>query len=102
MKPVTMRMVVDLPAPLGPRKPRTSPRSTANERSLTAIFGPNALVRFCTLITAFPPEGLAAASFFAVVNKRAQPIFNRCGAGPEQPSFDPGFWRAAPGAARPA
>ena len=28
MKPASMRMVVDLPAPLGPRKPSTSPGST--------------------------------------------------------------------------
>ena len=52
MKPVTMRMVVDLPAPLGPRKPSTSPRSTENDTSFTASFGPNALVRFSTLINA--------------------------------------------------
>ena len=36
MKPVIMRMVVDLPAPFGPRKPSTSPRSTENETSSTA------------------------------------------------------------------
>src|SRR4051812_45036001 len=53
MNPVTMRMVVDLPAPFGPRKPRTSPRSTPKERSFTATFAPNAFVRFSTLITAF-------------------------------------------------
>ena len=38
-----MRMVVDLPAPFGPRKPSTSPRSTVNETSLTASFGPESL-----------------------------------------------------------
>src|SRR5262252_7785177 len=54
MKPVTMRMVVDLPAPFGPRKPSTSPRSTVNETSFTASLVPNALVRFSTLIM-FPP-----------------------------------------------
>src|SRR5215468_10272433 len=54
MKPVTMRMVVDLPAPFGPRKPNTSPRSTVNETSFTASLVPNALVRFSTLIM-FPP-----------------------------------------------
>src|SRR4051812_37369998 len=53
MNPVTMRIVVDLPAPFGPRKPRTSPRSTPKERSFTATFAPNAFVRFSTLITAF-------------------------------------------------
>ena len=38
MKPVIIRIVVDLPAPLGPRKPRTSPFSTVNETPFTALF----------------------------------------------------------------
>ena len=46
MKPVTIRMVVDLPAPLGPRKPSTSPRSTVKETPFTATFGPNDLLKF--------------------------------------------------------
>src|ERR1051326_2579690 len=50
MKPVIMRIVVDLPAPLGPRKPSTSPRSTVNEMSSTARFGPKAFTRFSILI----------------------------------------------------
>ena len=50
MNPVIMRMVVDLPAPLGPRKPSTSPGLTVNDRSLTAYFGPKCLVRFSTSI----------------------------------------------------
>ena len=40
MKPVIMRIVVDLPAPFGPRKPSTSPRSTVNEMPSTARLGP--------------------------------------------------------------
>src|SRR2546430_10003324 len=40
MKPVIMRMVVDLPAPLGPRKPSTSPRSTENDIPSTACLVP--------------------------------------------------------------
>ena len=51
-KPVIMRMVVDLPAPLGPRKPSTSPRSTANDTPSTARLAPNTLVKFSTLIIA--------------------------------------------------
>ena len=46
MNPVIIRMVVDLPAPFGPRKPSTSPRSTVNETPLTATFGPNDLLKF--------------------------------------------------------
>src|SRR5512145_3170579 len=45
-----MRMVVVLPAPLGPRKPTISPRLTSNERLSTAVFLPYCLVRLATLI----------------------------------------------------
>src|SRR6266480_483211 len=38
-----MRIVVDLPAPLGPRKPTTWPRSTAKETWSTAVTPPNRL-----------------------------------------------------------
>src|SRR3954463_1324659 len=50
MKPVIMRMVVDLPAPLGPRKPSTSPRSTLKEMPSTARLAPNVLTRLSILI----------------------------------------------------
>ncbi len=50
MKPVIMRMVVDLPAPLGPRKPSTSPFSTVNEMPSTARLGPKAFTRLAILI----------------------------------------------------
>ena len=45
MKPASMRIVVDLPAPLGPRKPSTSPRATRNDTWSTAVKPPNRLVR---------------------------------------------------------
>src|SRR5262245_60227626 len=45
-----MRMVVVLPAPLGPRKPTTSPRSTSKVMSSMARTGPKYFVRFLTLI----------------------------------------------------
>src|ERR1700704_2814048 len=51
MKPVIMRIVVDLPAPLGPRNPSTSPLATSKETPSTARFGPKDLLRFSTLIT---------------------------------------------------
>jgi hypothetical protein len=44
-------MVVDLPAPFGPRKPVILPGSTAKERSSTASVEPNRLVRLSTSIT---------------------------------------------------
>src|SRR5919198_996014 len=40
-----MRIVVVLPAPLGPRKPRISPRSTRKETSSIAVRPPKRLVR---------------------------------------------------------
>src|SRR5262245_15784048 len=43
-KPVIIFIVVDLPAPLGPRKPRTSPLSTRKDTSSTAVNGPKRLV----------------------------------------------------------
>ena len=39
-RPSTMRSVVVLPAPLGPRKPVTAPARTAKERSSTAVTAP--------------------------------------------------------------
>ena len=44
MKPVIIFMVVDLPAPFGPRKPSTSPLSTEKDTSSTARIGPKCLV----------------------------------------------------------
>ena len=40
-----MRIVVDLPAPLLPRKPKISPRPTSNDTSSTATNAPNRRVR---------------------------------------------------------
>ena len=40
-----MRIVVDLPAPLGPRKPVTLPGCTVNEMPSTAVFVPYLFVR---------------------------------------------------------
>jgi hypothetical protein len=40
MKHDKMRMVVDLPAPLGPRKPTISPGATRNDTSRIAVTGP--------------------------------------------------------------
>src|ERR1700677_1026864 len=43
--PSSMRSVVVLPEPLGPRKPVTRPGATLKERSSTATTGPKCLVR---------------------------------------------------------
>src|SRR5262249_41259531 len=44
-RPQRIRIVVDFPAPLGPRNPKISPRSTVNETWLTATKLPNCLKR---------------------------------------------------------
>src|SRR5579863_49868 len=44
--PQRIRMVVDLPAPLGPRNPKISPRFTSSETRSTAVKSPNRLTRF--------------------------------------------------------
>src|SRR5262245_35757362 len=49
-KPVILRMFVDFPAPFGPRKPSTSPRSTEKEMPSTARLAANTFTRFWTLI----------------------------------------------------
>src|SRR5690348_9532274 len=51
MKPVIMRIVVDLPAPFGPRNPSTSPFPTSKETPSTARLVPKDLLRLSTLIT---------------------------------------------------
>jgi len=40
MKQARMRIVVDFPAPLGPRKPTISPGATLNDTSRIAVSGP--------------------------------------------------------------
>ena len=40
MKHERIRMVVDLPAPFGPRKPMICPGSTLNDTSRIAVTGP--------------------------------------------------------------
>src|SRR4051794_13444085 len=45
MRPTSMRMVVVLPAPLGPRKPKTSPGRRSNETESTMVRFPMILVR---------------------------------------------------------
>ena len=43
MSVASVRTVVVLPAPLGPRKPKTSPRSISNDTSSNAMRSPNRL-----------------------------------------------------------
>jgi hypothetical protein len=49
-KPVNIFIVVDLPAPFGPKKPTTFPGIISNERSLTAWKPLKVLNKFLTEI----------------------------------------------------
>src|SRR5437879_6018405 len=49
-------MVVVLPAPLGPRNPKTSPSSTENETPFTASMRPNRRVSPSTSIIGIAPD----------------------------------------------
>src|SRR5215212_9178208 len=49
-RPARTRMVVVLPAPFGPRKPKISPLATERLRSFTAVKSPYFLVRLWILI----------------------------------------------------
>src|SRR5258708_29759399 len=60
--PHSMRMVVDFPAPLLPRKPKISPRATSKLMSSTATNWPKRRVRRRTTIVAFAGPGVASLS----------------------------------------
>src|SRR5512134_1564007 len=60
MKQVRIRMVVDLPAPFGPRKPTTSPRFTSKLTFSSARTAPNRLLsvvaEIITSVAIRPPK----------------------------------------------
>src|SRR5437868_4389805 len=60
ISPHSARMSVVFPDPLGPSSPKTSPRATSNDTSLTAVKVPNRIDTCSILIAAsmsVPPEG---------------------------------------------
>src|SRR5690606_27472358 len=59
--PRIIRIVVDLPAPFGPRKPVTRPGATLKLMLSTATFSPYRLVRFCASIMGVLSVGALAA-----------------------------------------
>ncbi len=56
-KPVRIFMVVDFPAPFGPRNPSTWPRDSSNDTPSTAVIEPKRLVRLEALIMALFRRG---------------------------------------------
>src|SRR5579863_9840062 len=69
-----MRMVVDFPAPFGPRKPKTSPLRTVRLRRSTATKLPNFFTRF-SITTEFAASGM---SHFPTGNRVNKQVFD-CG-----------------------
>src|SRR6266550_7798727 len=59
-RPSSSRMVVDFPAPFGPRNPVTRPGASSKVKSLTAVTVPYRLVSAWTamVLMAVPPEGV--------------------------------------------
>ena len=60
-----MRIVVDLPAPFGPRNPVTRPGRTVRSMPSTAVFAPYFFVRPCAVITSDSAGGRGKQSWLA-------------------------------------
>src|SRR4051812_9279651 len=76
-KPHNIRMVVDLPAPLLPRKPKISPRRTSKLTWSTATNWPNRRVSSRTAIAASADNGFGASA----ANRPLQACFGEANAG---------------------
>src|SRR5579859_5481349 len=70
MRVVNMRIRVDLPAPLGPSKPKISPCSTEKLISSTAVKVPNRFEIFSTSMSAI--GGLSVVSHHFILEARSQ------------------------------
>src|SRR5271166_4020422 len=73
-RPSSIRNVVVLPDPLGPRNPVTRPGATSKERSLTAETGPKCLVRRWTSMAEVMLDGTPARPWIGVIPERPQSI----------------------------
>src|SRR2546430_861369 len=62
-------MVVDFPAPLGPRKPTTWPRSTANEIWSTAVTPPNRLDTASTVRKGIPASDCVIGGVMLITHR---------------------------------
>ena len=71
IRPVSIFIVVDLPQPLDPRKPKISPRSMVKFTEFTAVNFPNRRVRF--LATMAGSESVLTRG--GMVRRRAPPRF---------------------------
>src|SRR6056297_2703198 len=87
-KPVIIFIVVDFPAPFGPRKPSTSPFATEKVMPRTAWIGPNDLARLstsiiCMLVGTDAVED--AARERATVGRRLRPVTKTDRSRPAEP-----------------
>ena len=71
-RPVSIFMVVDLPQPLEPRKPKISPRSIVKFTALTAVNFPKRRVRFLATMAGSAPVSTRGG----MVSRRAPPRFS--------------------------
>src|ERR1700730_9501538 len=82
-----LRIVVVLPAPLGPRKPKISPRCTSRSRFFTAGRVPYVLESACVAITvAFTPDKAPRMGGFVTSRPQAG------GCQPVNPGVVDAFW----------
>src|SRR5215471_13771474 len=75
--PVSMRMVVDLPAPLGPRTPKIWPSRTRKEMWSTAVKLPKTRVRFSTSTDQFVIKTILSFRTVGAVYDRARFLGSR-------------------------
>src|SRR5712691_3422840 len=73
--PQRMRIVVDLPAPLGPRKPKISPRFTSSETRSTAVKSPKRLTRFS--VRTAGPVASGGTRGLLLAHQRDEHVFKR-------------------------
>src|SRR5579864_3498530 len=66
IRPIIIRIVVVLPEPLGPRKPKTLPRGTARSKPSTATCPPGNRLVSDLVVTAAPSAGTADPTAGAV------------------------------------
>src|SRR5579859_6925944 len=82
-RPHRIRMVVDFPAPLGPRKPNISPRATSIETLSTATKSPKLLTSFSmwtagpSFLDAFLDVSLGGTGQLFLARKRYEHVFQR-------------------------
>src|SRR5579872_4276130 len=75
--PHKIRMVVDFPAPFGPRNPKISPRATSIETSLTATKSPKRLTSFWMRTAGSSPFLGGSMGYFFLALQGDKHIFKR-------------------------